>query len=217
MAFTERRRFQRVRIVEQVRGLIGETRIFVVDASLSGLRVVHQDDVPRVGSSCTVSFTWHGRHITLECTIKRTVMRRPAKSALERPLYESGLLIDGARGESSATLREMIERHVMLALDERKANARGIPPTAAQSFQTGKGDDLIRHEYVKGAWRSYPTTDPSQPMNGFTISAAEPVPNIEMLRSTFATADASGRRMIQQMAEMSISRSEGIPTRRYEP
>jgi hypothetical protein len=217
MAFTERRRFQRVRIVDQVRGLIGDTRIFVVDASLNGVRVVHQDPLPRVGSSCTASFTWHGRQIVLECEVKRTVMRRPAKSALERPLYESGLFITDARGESGATLRAMIERHVMLALDERKANARGIPPAAAQSFQTGRGDDLVRHEYVKGAWRSYPTTDPSQPMNGFTISAAEPVPNIEMLRSTFADADASGRRMIQQMAEMSISRSEGIPTRRYEP
>lgn len=197
--------------------MIGDTRIFVIDASLNGVRVVHQDPLPRAGSQCVMSFTWHGHQLVLECEVKRTVMRRPPKSALERPLYESGLFITSARGESGALLREMIERHVMLALDERKANARGIPPTAAQSFQTGKGDELMRHEYVKGMWRSYPTTDPSQPMNGFTISAAEPVPNIEMLRSTFADADAAGRRMIQQMAEMSISRSEGIPTRRYEP
>jgi hypothetical protein len=217
MAFTERRRFQRVRILDQVRGLIGETRIFVVDASLSGLRVVHQDDLPRPGSKCTTSFTWHGRKITLECEVQRTVVRRAAKSTHERPLYESGLIIIGARGESSSSLREMIERHVMMALDERKANARGIPPAAAQSFQTGRGDELVRHEYVKGAWRASPTTDPRQPSNGFTISAAEPVPNIEMLRMTFADADASGRKMIQQMAEMSISRAEGIPTRRYEP
>ncbi|MBV9497624.1 MAG: hypothetical protein JOZ54_25540 [Acidobacteria bacterium] len=189
----------------------------MVDASLNGLRVVHQDALPRVGSSCVVTFTWHGRKVTLDCDVKRTALRRPAKSALERALYESGLFITAVHGESGQLLREMIERHVMMALDERRANARGIPPTAAQSFQTGRGDELMRHEYVKGAWRSYPTTDPKQPTNGFTISAAEPVPNIEMLRTTFVDADASGRRMIQQMAEMSISRSEGIPTRRYEP
>src|SRR5215212_4698265 len=200
MAFSERRRYQRVRLVDQVRGVVGDTRIVVVDLSLNGLRVLHQAEVPPVGAACVVKFQWDGRI-----------------SALDLPLFESGLEIEDVRGESAATLRALIESHVLRALDERKANARGVPPTAAQSFQTGKASELLRHELVRGAWRAITTSDPSQPPNGFTISAAEPLPNVELLRMTFADSDSSGRRLIQQMAEMSISRTEGIPTRRYEP
>jgi hypothetical protein len=217
MSFTERRRYQRVKMVDQIRGLIGETRIFVVDASLSGLRIVHQDDLPKVGAPCVLTFIWEGHSATLECLVKRTTLRRPPRSALDRPLFESGLQITAARGEAGSTLRAMIERHVLRALDERKANARGIPPVAAQSFQTGTTNELMRHEFVGGKWRAVPTLDPKQPTNGFTISAAEPLPNVELLRNTFATSDAAGRQMIRQMAEMSISKAEGIPTRRYEP
>ena len=217
MAFSERRRYQRVRLVDQVRGVVDETRIVVIDVSLNGLRVLHQDELPRVGETCVVKFLWDGHMIALDCVVKRTLLRRPPKSALERPLFESGLQIDDVRGEAATTLRKLIEAHVLRALDERKANARGIPPNAAQSFQTGKGSELVRHELVRGAWRTVNTTDPSQPPNGFTISATEPLPNVEMLRATYASSDYSGRKLIQQMAEMSISRSEGIPTRRYEP
>src|SRR5215212_1896120 len=217
MAFSERRRYQRVRLVDQVRGVVGDTRIIVVDVSLNGLRVLHQDEVPAVGGPCVVKFQWDGRMVALDCTMRRTLLRRPARSALDQPLYESGLQIEDARGESAATLRALIESHVLRALDERKANARGVPPTAAQSFQTGKASELLRHELVRGSWRTITTSDPTQPPNGFTISAAEPLPNVELLRMTFADSDSSGRRLIQQMAEMSISRTEGIPTRRYEP
>jgi len=217
MAFSERRRYQRVRLVDQVRGAVDDTRIVVADVSLSGLRVLHQGELPRVGQTCVVKFLWDGHMIALDCIVKRTTLRRPARSALDQALFESGLQIEDVRGEAAATLRKLIEAHVLRALDERKANARGIPPTAAQSFQTGKGSELLRHELVRGAWRTVTTTDPRQPPNGFTISAAEPLPNVEMLRATFADSDHTGRKLIQQMAEMSISRSEGIPTRKYEP
>src|SRR5437764_11165049 len=60
MAFSERRRYQRVRLVDQVRGIVDETRIVVVDVSLSGLRVLHQDELPRVGGTCVVKFLWDG-------------------------------------------------------------------------------------------------------------------------------------------------------------
>lgn len=217
MAFSERRRYQRVRLVDQVRGVVDETRIIVADVSLSGLRVLHQDGLPRVGATCVVKFLWDGHMIALDCVVKRTSLRRAPRSALDQALFESGLQIEDVRGEAAVTLRKLIETHVLRALDERKANARGIPPTAAQSFQTGKGTELVRHELVRGTWRTVTTTDPSQPPNGFTISAAEPLPNVEMLRATFADSDRSGRKMIQQMAEMSIARTEGIPTRKYEP
>jgi hypothetical protein len=38
-----------------------------------------------------------------------------------------------------------------------------------------------------------------------------------MLCHTFANSDEPGRNLIKLMAELSISRTEGIPTRRYTP
>ena len=38
-----------------------------------------------------------------------------------------------------------------------------------------------------------------------------------MLCHTFKNADEPGRKLIKMMAELSISQSEGIPTRRYTP
>jgi hypothetical protein len=106
---------------------------------------------------------------------------------------------------------------VARALDEQKANARGIPSAAVQAFQTGKGTDFLRCELVDGTWRRTTTGRPEQPANGFTISAEEERDQVEMLCQTFETADAAGRKLIQTMAEMSISKSEGVPTRRYNP
>src|SRR5215212_10755506 len=113
MAFSERRRYQRVRLVDQVRGVVGDTRIVVVDLSLNGLRVLHQDEVPPVGAACVVKFQWDGRMVALDCLVKRTLLRRAPRSALDLPLFESGLEIEDVRGESAATLRALIESHVL--------------------------------------------------------------------------------------------------------
>ena len=114
-------------------------------------------------------------------------------------------------------LRQLVADCVARALDEQKANARGVPATAALSFQTGKGNDYVRCELVDGAWRRTATNRPEQPANGFTVSAEEERDQVELLCQTFESADAAGRKLIQTMAEMSISKSEGVPTRRYNP
>ena len=56
-----------------------------------------------------------------------------------------------------------------------------------------------------------------QPANGFTVSAAETDENVSMLCDAYEAGDAENRRLIRIMAELSISKAEGIPTRRYEP
>jgi hypothetical protein len=56
-------------------------------------------------------------------------------------------------------------------MDEQKANARGIPPIAAQSNQAAQRTYYKRHELIGNRWRETETTDPAQPANGFTVSA----------------------------------------------
>jgi hypothetical protein len=213
----ERRRYQRVTIIDPIRGRASDARIVLSDVSLNGLRVLHQSELPRKGASCSVTFEWHGRGVDIECSVRWTEVHLAAKTQFDKTTWVSGLHITRFHGDSRDIIRALIERYVLRALDERKANARGLPAAAAQSFQTGKRDALVRHEFVAGNWRTADTKDPRQPANGFTISADESPGSVQTLRDAFAKGDKHARQMIQEMAAISISRSEGIPTRRYEP
>ncbi len=179
--------------------------------------MAHQGIIPPMGKSLRLEFDWEGRHIDVQCTVVHNTLFRLAKSAEEKSVYHAGLEITEAAGESLAVLRQLVADCVARALDEQKANARGIPAEAALSFQTGKGTEYVRCELVDGTWRRTSTTRPDQPQNGFTVSAEEDRAQVEMLCQTFESSDAEGRKMIQTLARMSISKSEGVPTRRYSP
>lgn len=184
---------------------------------MNGVRVAHQAALPDIGTSCTFEFEWEGRPVRLECVVRRTVVERPAKSQFDKALYHSGLEIMAKDDASETGLRHLIEECVTRALDEQRANARGIPAIAAQSFQTGKGGEFIRCELINGKWRSSKTTSSDQPNSGFTVSADEELEKIEMLRSAYEGADEDGKKLIRTFAALSISKTEGIPTRRYNP
>ena len=213
----ERRKVSRVKLSRPLPGRVGEARIFLVDASVEGIRIAHQGSLPAVGQSCHVSFAWEGQSIEIDCQVIHNTLFRLAKSSAEKSVYHAGLRIANAAGNSRAVLRQLVADCVARALDEQKANARGVPATAALSFQTSKGNDYVRCELIDGAWRRTATNRPEQPANGFTVSAEEERDQVELLCQTFESADAAGRKLIQTMAEMSISKSEGVPTRRYNP
>jgi hypothetical protein len=112
----------------------------------------------------------------------------------------------------------MISHFVALALDEQKANARGIPANAAQSFQSGKGTEFLRCDFIaRGRWTRTKTSEADQPREGFTVSVDEDSEEIERLCTAYETGDLAGRRLIRTLAAMSISKAEGVPTRRYVP
>lgn len=213
----ERRRYQRITLPAPLRGTIGPVRIFVVDVSLGGLRVAHQDPLPKLGASCTVRFEGNAGTIVLPCIVIRTVVFREGKTSSDRTTYHTGLQITAEDRWAIQPLRDLITYYIERAMDEQKANARGIPATAALSFQTGRAGDFVRFEFANGAWRRTPTKDARQPLNGFTVSASETDDHLTMLCEAYEAGTADSRRMLRTMAEMSISKSEGIPTRRYEP
>ena len=213
----ERRRYQRASLVRPHPARVGVARVYILDISLNGARIAHQGTLPPPGRECALAFEWEGHPIELRCEVTRNVLDRLAKSAAEKSVYHAGLSIVDADRQSREELRKMIAALVARALDEQKANARGVPAEAAQCFQTGKGTEFLRFELINGAWRRTATTRPDQPAHGFTISAEEDRGHIEMLCNTFENADEPGRNLIKMMAELSISQAEGIPTRRYTP
>lgn len=213
----ERRQFARVTPVQRIRGTAGNVVIFVMDLSLSGLRLAHQDPLPAVGQRLPVTFDWEGRRFSGTCELRRTTTAKPARSQFEKPLYHSGVVILAKDATGERVLRDIIAACVSRALDEQRANEQGIPAIAAQSFQTGKTDEFLRYELRANGWTKTPTRDAQQPMEGFTISASEAPAKVAMLCRAYEGGDAESRKLIRTFAALSISKAEGIPTRRYAP
>lgn len=213
----DRRQFGRVTPVQRIRGSVGTVPVYVLDVSLAGVRVAHQEALPEVGGTSVLTFEWEGRTYSGPCEVRRTKLEKPARSKFEKALYHSGLFLMRTDAESHHLLREIVQTSVIRAIDEQKANARGIPATAALSFQTGGGDEYLRCELRHQSWVKTSTREPEQPANGFTISSTEPPSKVAMLCRAYELGDGDGRRLIRTFAALSISKSEGVPTRRYAP
>ena len=212
----ERRRYGRVGLENPLRGRFGDTPVRVVEVSVSGVLVVHEGKLP-VDDTRVLTMRWAGTVIEMDCTVMRSSLGRLSKTSGERSTYQSGLRIVGFSLEAYDRLRELIGERILRALQEQKANARGIPPVAAYLYQPEKGELLRRCELIDGVWRKSETTRRQQPPNGFTISAEVDPYHVEMLCETWESTTDEGRRLTQLLAELSISTAEGVPTRRYIP
>lgn len=213
----DRRKYQRVTLVRPLDARIGPARVFILGASVTGVLIAHQGNIPAEGAVCVIRFEWESIPVVLGCRVTRNKLHKLARSAREKSVFQAGLEIVSATEEAAKTHREMIISLVARALDEQKANARGIPAVVPLTFQTGKGTNYLRLELLQGAWRRSETTRPEQPLNGFTISAEESASHVAMLCEAYLSSDAEGRQLIKAMAELSISKTEGIPTRQYSP
>lgn len=212
----ERRRSGRIRLDEVLRARFGETPVVVLELSVVGFLIAHEGRLPPPTTAPLV-LAWQESTIGLECAVVRTSLYRLARNLGEKSVYHTGLRIVRYAGDDFDRLRHFIAERIMRALAEMKANARGIPPLSAYMYQPGKGELYLRCELVNGTWRKTETIRTQQPPNGFTISVEVDPEHVAMLCDTWEQTTAEGRRLTQLLAELSISRAEGIPTRRYVP
>ena len=212
----ERRRYGRIDLDQALDGTFGHTSVKILEVSVTGFLVAHEGRLS-IGDDETLTVEWEGKQIALRCALVRSTLWRLAKRMGEQSVYHSGLRIVDSSRESFDQLRELIGERILRALEEQKANARGIPPLAAYMYQPEKGDLYRRCELVDGTWRKTETIRPTQPQNGFTVSAEVDPWHIEMLCEAWEATTDEGRRLMRMLAELSISKREGIPTRRYVP
>lgn len=213
----QRPRFHRIKLAEQLGATIDGQRGIVIDISLSGVLVAHQTPLT-VGANVMLHFEWRGDPIEVESGVVRTAVYKTATKPGTRATYRSGLAFGRWLGKSESVVRGMTADLVSRALDEQKANARGIPAVAAWSFQTGKkSTGFLTLRLAGGSWKRSQTADPIQPADGFTVSANEDPAQIELLCQAYATAGHEDRKMLRNMAALSISSEDGVSTRRYEP
>jgi len=212
----DRRRFHRIHLDTPLRAHLRDVPVSLLDLSLNGARVV-SDARFTPGVDQELVFDWNDRAVHVVCVVVRCTLYSFAKAPGEKSLYQTGLKFTETIGDADQVIRELIASYVIRALEEQKANARGIPPLGPYAFIMGKGDRYRRCELVEGKWRRTETTRSEQPPNGFTVSADVAPYYVDLLCQTYQLTDEEGKKLTQTLAQLSISKAEGIPTRRYLP
>lgn len=213
----DRRLYGRVHLDPVLRGTIENVPVRVVELSVAGALLAHEGRLPITPGDYRLTFQSEEKLMRFLCRVARTSIVRLAKRPDELSVYSTGVRFVRADEESMRMLKDVIASYVIRALNEQLANARGVPPLAAYSYQTGKGNRYRRCELIDGVWRKTETGDLKQPANGFTISAEVDPDEVDLLCRTWEICTPQGRQLTQLLAQLSISRLEGIPTRRYMP
>lgn len=208
------RRLQRIGLTERVGAKLGSERAILIDISLSGALLAHEKP-HRPGETLSLSFDWRGQTINVQVEVMRTEMHRPLGES--QALQRSGVAFRRHFGFSDTYLRQMMTDLVERALDERRANARGVPPQVGAFSQGGKSRGYQNHRFLHGAWQRAETSDAIQPADGFTVSLEISPDQVMLLRETYEKLSALDRVLVRRMASMSITQPVGIPARRYEP
>ena len=111
MLETERRRFHRVMLQQPIRAFAGAVPVQLVDASIAGVRVMHQAALPLRGATCRIMFQSEFGPISVDCEVVHTI-EHPAG-------YQTGLRVLAADRQSQERLREML---AVLSTSKRNRN-----------------------------------------------------------------------------------------------
>ncbi len=207
-----RRQFERIHFDQPLPGKLSGQPVQILDLAIGGVRLLAPFRVTPA-SAHSLDLEWGGKKIQLQCLVTRCTLQTLGTAGT----YEIGLRISQAMPDSDRIMHEMIGHFVMRALAEQAANWNGIPPAGPYVYVEGKGRHYRRCELVEGNWRVTTTTRPEQPLRGFTVSAEVSPRYLGMLCDTYENGDDEGRRLTRILAELSINKAEGVPTRRYQP
>ena len=105
----DRRRHPRKKLQEPLRGAVGDARVYVVDASVGGVRVAHQAPLPEPGGFCRVELPSEMGPITLDCEVMRTAPQASPSRDPAKAVYYSGLQVIAADLQSAERLRSIFE------------------------------------------------------------------------------------------------------------
>ena len=94
MTDPDRRRHPRIKFERPLRGAVGATRVYLEDASISGIRIIHKLPLPEPGKYCRVDVPTDVGPIHLDCEVVRT--------ETAHALFHSGLSIVAPADRQSA-------------------------------------------------------------------------------------------------------------------
>jgi hypothetical protein len=235
------RHLERIRLGIPILAKANAVEVVLVDFSLRGCGV--ESHVPfRAGSQIRISFDWSDQGVDLTGEVVRCKFHNAANGTI----YHTGVVFED-RGESAALLKEIVGRQLERALEEQKANARGelaeilehmpifaiggtLAASAAQVSEAYEGKNsllpwtriarqrgYVKYSYENGRWRKLRTTEPEQPLEGFTVWAYEDEDHLDKLSRVYETAAQETQTLIRLCAELSLQIDDTLPPQRFTP
>lgn len=228
----ERRKKVRVRLARSIVARLGTIGAVLIDVSESGARLEHYSPL-QTGKRIRLRFEWEQNSIGVDCEILSCRISRFASGDEGLTVYQSRLMFVDVDEESAATLKQMVTAFIGRALAEQVANARGIGPVlergampifregvlasnVADSVKSEKNKHLIPEKQItneqgflccrliRSRWEKKWTLVSTQPEDGFTVRAAEPVDQVEKLCQAYRKTDDNGRDFIRRLAMLAI-------------
>lgn len=243
MPYQRERRVHRIRLVPPLIARMGMQSVVLVDISLDGAKIEHREPV-KTGADVRLTFNWDDEPVDLKARVTRCKLERFSGGSDGLTIYNSGLHFHEV-GDAASVLRRMVSVHISRALDEQKANARGVLPVSVDHMPIFRGHTLtanpgeaaegvelydqlpaariartvgyLCYRLDRNSWKRTRTDDPEQPLNGFTVSASEDLAQIEQLCETYRKADEHGRELIRTLARLSIADGDSADAGRFHP
>lgn len=191
----DRRLYQRLHLTEPLKARFGRAMVRVLEVSASGA-LVESSKPLKVGSKGVLHFTWRNQELAIHGKAVRTADT------------ESGLEFT----EDSDVLRKLIAQSAEEVLRAQRANVEGdresnvVGEQTLTSASAGLGlSGYVVWSLAPDGWKKRRALLPDQPDDGFTVSAAEPADQVELLRQTWETGDEEARRMTRLLAELSAA------------
>jgi hypothetical protein len=208
----ERRRADRVRLSRPLVGRLAASDVVVADVSTFGAGVQHRYNIPNQNHA-QLEFRWRDEAFSLDCRVVRSRVEQFTHGPASLTVFHTGLSfddVDAKRLEKivaahAARAARRIAADALLRADELPTNLNDLFD-AFQDRQSG----FVCCKLEQNRWRKSRTTTAEQPLEGFTVSAAEDPAQIELLCRTYRRADAEGRRLIRIFAQLSITEGEAI-------
>ena len=204
----DRREFQRLKLLKPILGTIEGQGALILDIGVGGAFIEHYGQASP-GEQFRLSFTWEGETVEFVCEVRRSFVARRASD--DTAVSHTGTRFLQPIGDSEELLGKMMSAFVSRILEAQRANARGERGLShGEAILARLGDahrmrtrGYVTHSFADGRWTAVRGESPNQPEDGFTVAAFEDEEEIGMLRQTYETADAEGRRLIRLIADLS--------------
>jgi hypothetical protein len=226
---TSRRKYERIQLRAPIDAQLGTTPVLVNDLSIGGASIEHHESVP-VGAQKKLMFCWGGDTIAVPCTVLRCKLVGFIPGAKSASVYSTGVKFD-VETLRNHPIRQMIETRVREAIEQQRANARGITPRecAAAAVEpkeaTGlrpvlsavRDNGFLCYRIDGNRWKKSRTQNPEQPAEGFTVLAGEDPEDLDLLCRLYEHSDVAMRGMIRILAQLSVTESSEESRHRYMP
>ncbi|HEY5610136.1 MAG TPA: PilZ domain-containing protein [Thermoanaerobaculia bacterium] len=225
------RRQQRFELAAPHPGHLGSTKVVLRDLSPIGAGIRHWQQFPdRRGE---LRFEWDGQPLNVACSVIHSRLERWMHHGVSLTLYRSGLRfllpvtpvaeelkrILAARLEG--VLAAQVSNAYAVSIDEAKERLAMEPEgEIAVNLNDLFADSSPERGYItcvyrNGVWSESCVATPTQPEEGFTITAAEGADAIALLRKTYEAGDREQRRMIQTFANLTVTDPSDVPPQRF--